>query len=265
VTLDECAHCRAASASRFPTDQYLADYYNPANYSSSLVSNVTLSARCAASILKATDFSRDADLHVLDYGGSEGTLSQELRKQIMASGHRGEVQSTVVDIFPRQATDHQRFLDPTAFAADQTKYDLLLASAVLEHLKDVKGAVTSMLAHAAPVAYFYARTPYDVPLSSITSRYKIRYPGHLHDMGPAFWDWFEERLGATVTVLRSEPSIVETTLEQAGARTLAAHALKLPALIENRWLRPAMGYGPRMWHWVGGWEVVYRVDGSSHS
>ena len=99
VTLDECAHCRAASASRFPTDQYLADYYNPANYSSSLVSNVTLSARWAASILKATDFSRDADLHVLDYGGSEGTLSQELRKQIMASGHRGEVQSTVVDIF----------------------------------------------------------------------------------------------------------------------------------------------------------------------
>jgi hypothetical protein len=85
----------------------------------------------------------------------------------------------------------------------------------------------------------------------------LTFPGHVHDMGPAYWNHFMTTLGFPGELLASRPSIVETTLRQAPLRTVAAHLLKAPSHLEcrlrgNAWSRPAWGY-------VGGWEVFATI------
>ena len=260
VPMLECATCFAVSAAQFPNDAYLSSLYDPSHYSSSLVADPKLSARAAASILAEVSFRPDSAVEILDYGGSEGTLSREIRKQLMASGHRGPVSSTVVDLFVRPDTEGQRFITPDTFRKEERKYNLLLASAVIEHLTDLRPVFDSILAKAAPGSYFYGRTPYDVPLAKLPGGYKIKWPRHLHDLGPNFWDRFMDTFNVRGKVVVSRPSIVETSFAGAGIRTLLAHVLKAPARLENAAVRPLLGYRGRLWHLVGGWEVVIALD-----
>lgn len=261
VVLLECGKCHAESASRMPTDAFLASLYDPSTYQSSLVSDTKLATRCAGQILDAAGLDMTKPLEILDYGGSDGTLSLEVLRLLRDRGHKGHLRATVVDLFPRPSSAEQRFVTPADFERDDTKYNLLLASAVLEHLRDIAPAMRSMARAAAPGARFYARTPYDVPLARWAPGYKVKWPRHLHDLGPAFWDHVLETFDLRGKVLVSRPSIVETSLKQAAARTVLAHVLKAPAHFENTVIRPALGYRPRLWHLVGGWEVIIEFGG----
>lgn len=72
------------------------------------------------------------------------------------------------------------------------------------------------------------------------------YPGHIHDLGQAFWEhYFSANQKDTFNLLVSQPSIVETTLSLNFIRTVAAHALKSPWYILRK-------------HYplVGGWEIL---------
>ena len=256
VDLVECMECHAASADRLPTSRYLESLYDPRHYSSSLVSDDRLSERCARSILAEVDVDPDRPVSIVDYGGADGTLSRVLRAQLLARGHRASVRSTIVDLFPRPDTEHQDFVTPDQFAASPGRHDLLLASAVLEHLPDPGRAIRALVDHASPEAYLYARTPYDAPLHRAVPGYRVKWPRHLHDMGPAYWDQFIDQFELDAELLVSRPSIVETSVRQATLRTIAAHVLKAPGHLEARVLRPLLGYRSRMWRWVGGWEVI---------
>jgi hypothetical protein len=53
------------------------------------------------------------------------------------------------------------------------------------------------------------------------------YPGHVHDMGQAFWDNVLKSLdaGPGFHLIRSRPSVVETEFRLHPSRTVIAHAL----------------------------------------
>lgn len=263
VELLACDRCGGCSADRMPTGEFLASLYDPSRYSSSLVSASALTTRCARALLCEARFAPDRDLAILDYGGSDGALSRELRRQLLAAGHAGRVESTVVDLYPRDDTPHQRFVTPEHFAKSETRFDLLVASAVLEHIPRPGPVIAALLAHAAPDAVLYARTPWDAPLHRCVPGYRIKWPRHLHDLGPGFWDRFLEVFSVNGSTIFSRPSIVETCFAQAPLRTLLAHLLKAPAHLENAWLRPGLGYRGRAWRFVGGWEVAIRLSPSA--
>jgi hypothetical protein len=73
------------------------------------------------------------------------------------------------------------------------------------------------------------------------------YPGHVHDMGQAFWEnvLASLRAGSNFRLVRSRPAIVETEFRMHPSRTAVAYALKSPWWL----LRGAYSM-------VGGWEAV---------
>ena len=96
---------------------------------------------------------------------------------------------------------------------------------------------------------FYARTPYVLPLLRLLKRFGIEldftYPGHLHDLGQNFWNNIPNMYrDFNLRILRSCPSIVETSFGQDFMTTLLAYIFKFPWYV----LRGFYGY-------VGGWEI----------
>lgn len=262
VHLVACRTCGAASADRFPDAAWLKALYAPDRYSSDLLSSDASTLRCGGHVARCLPLDPDADLRVLDYGGGDGGLSRALRDALRARGHRGAVHCTVVDFFvDERSADDVRFLDVDAFAQEGGAYDVVLASAVLEHLTDLPGTARRLLRACRTGGLFYARTPWEWPLASRVPGYAIRWPRHLHDLGPRFWAGFLGRLGFQGRTLRSAPSVVESDLASRPLRTLLAHLLKAPGHLEARLLRDRVARRGRvLWPFVGGWEVVLRVD-----
>ena len=256
-----CTQCDAVSVEQVPSDAYLKRLYDPKTYASSLVSSQRLSERCAQHILLNVPEPTGDCFRILDYGGNDGSLSRALAKQLAASGYAGRVEATIVDLFPRDDESGLRFITPEQFVADDTRYDLLLASAVLEHLARPYDALKTIMQAAKPGAMFYARTPYDLPLAKLHSGLGMKWPRHFHDMGPGYWNHAEQWLQGFDAMHRSQPSVVETDWSQSWARTLAAKVLKFPCHVETRSLMRLFGYRVPLWRLVGGWEVFIQCSG----
>ena len=54
--------------------------------------------------------------------------------------------------------------------ANESKYDFVLASAILEHLKNPRADMERLFEAMKPEGLFYARTPYMFPFKSCYSR-----------------------------------------------------------------------------------------------
>ena len=252
VELRRCRSCAASSVSRLPTPEALDHYYG-SYYQGDADHAVTMDdpTRLAARIAGYAPDGRH--LRVLDLGGGDGTISAEVLRARRAAGD-----VTVVDY------DHRRtaktpagvvighVTDLAEVPADAT-FDLVVASAVLEHLPEPGPVLTELLGRVAPGGTFYARAPYVEPFLAVGRRLGVSidftFPAHLSDLGPTFWD----RLGTWVPevkrfdVLASRPSPVETSLRQRPARTLVAAAAKAP------W------HVVKAWPFVGGWEWAARA------
>ena len=132
-------------------------------------------------------------------------------------------------------------------------FDIVLASASLEHLPYPLDALQKLLAAVRPGGGFYARTPDVIGLIRLGRLLGIKsdlgFPAHLHDMGQPFWENILKTLDLddryVITV--SRPSIVEISFASAFTRTLASYLLK------SAWY--VIG---NHWRLVGGWEVWIR-------
>jgi hypothetical protein len=103
----------------------------------------------------------------------------------------------------------------------------------------------------------YFRTPAMSAAIKLAAHFGVHidftYPGHIHDMGQAFWDNVLKSLdiGSGFRLIRSRPSVVETEFRVHPSRTVIAHALKWPwYLLRHRYTV------------VGGWEAVIARVGS---
>ena len=254
VRLRRCDRCRAVSSSRLPTAAALEDYY-ATYYEGDRAAAVTTDdpTRLARRVARYVGPRRPVS--VLDLGGGDGSIAVAVLTQLHSPGS-----VTVVDYDHRRRAatpagvtlSHVDSLD----ALDDRRFELVMASAVLEHLPRPAPALRQLLDRVADGGVFYARTPYVVPLITAAQHvgWKIdfTFPAHLYDLGSDFWrrvgTWLPDMRG--FDVLASRPSPVETSFGAHPARTLAAAALKAPWwLLRERW------------PYVGGWEFAARRRG----
>jgi len=200
------------------------------------------------------DGSRDP-VRILDFGGGDGTIAIEIAKRLVSD--RGV--KCEIDLVDWGATDSQigdkvflrghRTLDAVSGPCD-----LVIASAVLEHIPEVNGVMRTLFSLVGPNGYFYARTPYVLPLARLDPFFDFTYPGHVHDMGSGFWGRITETFGIRARVVQSGISPVETLFSQYRIRTILACLFKTPAWFEG-WLSPP-SRKDRFWNLVAGWELV---------
>lgn len=258
VDLLSCQRCGGFSASRMPTGEALQIYYR--DYYQDADEKVTfdLPGRLALHIFRRA-FPHpppNRRIDVLDFGGGDGEISRLLAEKILEAGAPA-VRILLVDFTaevrpsdsPRVSLERAVNLD----GIEESAFDLVVASAILEHIPHPRRDLTSLLDALRPGGVFYARTPSVVPLLRLCARFGVRwdftFPGHLHDLGQEFWDgalgWLS--LEGAFDVMDARPSPVETTMRSHPMRTIAAHLLKMPWRLLGR-----------SWGFVGGWEIFIR-------
>jgi SAM-dependent methyltransferase len=259
VHLLACLNCGGFSASHMPMPQVLEEYY--ASYYSGSDHEITFSeptrfARHVVNSLPASVFSER--VRILDYGGGDGSLAKAVAERLIGLGRTSGAEILVVDYASHTAVSTSQVLVrhqlPSAPIDD--RYDLILASAILEHIPDLHALLRMLYSAIAPSGSFYARTPYVVPLLKRFARLDFTYPAHVHDMGVTFWNQAPHTFGWDLQVVVSRPSVVANTVRKDPLRALAAIMLKMPAYLEG--LLSPRGRTTRFWHFVGGWEIVFQ-------
>ena len=258
IDLLSCPSCHGASASRIPSQKALDAYYNKYYDDREDTFTIAGSTRFARHVLSAAELPvLSGARKILDFGGGDGSLAVAIARQLQNLGEES-IDITTVDYQPcTKITDPGIDIRRVGELSEADgRYDLVLASAILEHLPDPLKTLQGLLQCLRPGGIFYARTPYVAPLRYL-GRVDLCYPGHLHDMGADFWNEIMTRMDTPLELLISRPSLVETSFNTTPLRTLAAWLLKAPAHLEIR-LR---GVGSSLhWHFVGGWEVVVRKN-----
>ena len=261
MMLVECPNCRAVSASRLPTDAYLRTYY--ASYYDEFQEAPKVAfrdvRRFAIHITSgAAPFRPLNTFQLLDYGGGDGRIALDVGNLLLE--HTG-ARTAEVDCFdlsgtapaptPYQGVTIRAYSRPEDLVG--RRYHGIIASAVFEHISYPRPVMKALLSALEPGGWLYARTPYMTPVLTLANMLGIRlpfgFPAHIHDLGPAFWNRCLTMLGldTTHTLIRSQPSIIETNLKDYPVRTILAWCLKQPGrLLGHRW--PL----------VGGWEVWIR-------
>lgn len=257
VYMLSCARCRACSASHMPAPAVLDDYY--AHYYDDREHAVTFSgaARFAGHVVKSIPRGAfGSSVSILDYGGGDGSLARAIAERLIALRRIESADIRVIDFMRHEYAGHDRITMSHGSPSEPVagRYDLVLASAILEHVPDLQPLLKTLYASLAQDGFFYARTPYVIPLTRLFPRLDLTYPAHVHDLGSDFWNRFRDTFEWCTRVVASRPSVVAGNLLSDPLRTLAAAVLKVPAHVEN-WLSPSSRAG-RLWHLVGGWEVL---------
>ena len=257
VSLLRCDNCQACSASRMPTDDALDDFYR--HYYSDGVESVTfdrperLSTHIANRVMHEWDGLHGRHISVVDYGGGDGTISLGVAEALVAHG-ASSVEIKLIDhchmmVVPKsdKVVLHMcEFDDLRAQSAD-----IVLASAVLEHLTRPREVMARLFDVMKVGAVFYARTPYMVPLMRLANyagrKIDFTFPGHLHDMGRHFWDGVGNHFAVKLKTISSTTSIAESAFDKNFLRALIARLMKMPSkLFRNHY------------NLVGGWEVFLK-------
>lgn len=259
VWFRRCATCAVVSADRMPNGDLLNRYYREYYGDSPLggrEQQVTVSAirRLAGHIVTVAVPRSLAKgyFRILDFGGGDGAVSLAVADHVRRRGAE-HVEITVVDP-SNSSIEENGPIRRKAFLSDEDAeaFDLVIASAVIEHVADPGRTLRVLFDCLAPGAAFYARTPYHEAMAQLAGRFgrhlDLGYPAHLHDMGAHFWDGILHHLGLAdedLVVTRSSPSVVASSWSSRFWKTLAAYCLKAPW-----WL---LGH---RWRFVGGWEAV---------
>jgi SAM-dependent methyltransferase len=257
IELLACDACGIRTVSRLPTDDaldaYYASYYAPDAAERTTFDETPRFGRHLAALARRAGLAVDAPLRVLDLGGGDGSIALALLDALGVT----EAEVVVVDSVPLACPARAGWSIAQAETLDEAEgvFSIVLASAILEHLPLPGDALDACLDRVAPGGLFYARTPWIEPLRRVLPGLDFCFPGHLHDMGAAFWDRGAANRSDRVRVLASRPSIVENSLQAHPLRALAAWTLKLPAHVEVR-LR-GKGSGRVRWGFTGGWEVAW--------
>jgi 2-polyprenyl-3-methyl-5-hydroxy-6-metoxy-1,4-benzoquinol methylase len=255
VHMLSCPRCGGFSASRLPTEKTLRQYYS--RYYDPCGPTVTFGdpVRFAQHVIAETRplLGRE-NVSILDFGGGGGDLSRALAAQLLHHGTT-RVSIDLVDYNSNaRRVDAKRMVrqHETLAELEGQRFDLVLASAVLEHVPYPRQVLIDLLTALRPGAFFYARTPSIVPLFRMFQflhlRYDFTFPAHLHDFGQTFWERILKCLDldpASFCIVRSRPSIVETVFQQNPLRTAVAYLLK------SLWYLCSHHY-----RLVGGWEIL---------
>jgi 2-polyprenyl-3-methyl-5-hydroxy-6-metoxy-1,4-benzoquinol methylase len=269
IRLLHCPACSGRSAAWMPRPEVLQDYYS--GYFDPLEAAEKNGAVCvtfhgierfARHLLRAMPVpAGDTPFRILDFGGGDGSLALEVAKLLEGRA----VAITLVDYQEPRATPvperisitHAKDLREIQENVAGQKFDIVLASAIAEHIPELNGVLQMLFGLLKPRGYFYARTPFMSSLIRFFPFVDFAYPAHVHDLGASFWNRITKTFNLKADILVSRPSIVESEWRSHTFRTLVAKSLKLPAHIEGKIAPRRMD---RWWNLVGGWEVVLRAS-----
>lgn len=257
----KCPSCGACSTSAMPSPVYLEDYYNKYYAEADTDANVTIRNvnRFARDILnRVTLPSENNVLQILDFGGGDGSVAIAISEIVIKENSARKTNIVLIDYSEPKQINNQNISISKRTSLDylENTFDLVLASAILEHIPFVSSTIRGLAFSLRPGGYFYARTPYNLPLKRIYPGFDLMFPMHVHDMGIEFWNQIVDTFGLPGELVESRPAIVESEFKEAPFRTLVAHVFKFPALIElavRKKRRTKL-----LWPFVGGWEVVIR-------
>lgn len=251
-----CGRCGCGFANRMPTSAFLAEYY-ARYYAGDSVQHHISEGRLARHILRTVRIN-SRHLRILDFGGGDGAVACAIVRELQGS------RSITADVI---VVDYNQLLlknpppDTTIThrgeLADVGPCDLVVASAVLEHVPGLRPCLLDLLDRLAAGGYLYARTPYVLPIARALRRVGIdfhtMYPAHLYDLGPGFWDGCLKVLGKErdCTLLSSRTSLNEASWSKTLFRAMATSVLKSPNTL----------LGVRH-PFLGGWEVIIRRNPS---
>jgi hypothetical protein len=252
VFLLGCPNCHACTASRMPTadalTEYYANYFRPAAPKITHDSPVRFARHISSFICEPKP-----QLVIADFGGGDGTLAYSLA-QILCDSSCLSAEITVVDYAEPLVSRDERIAIHTARPGSPIpQSDIILASAVLEHLPEPFSSLMQLLTALKPSGILYVRTPAVAGFMRLAGAFNLRldftFPAHLHDFGQQFWENVMSVIpnGREFEIVHSAPSLVETSFRQHPWHTLAAYVAKAPWRLFGR-----------MYVLVGGWEIVFR-------
>ncbi len=260
VWMLKCNNCNLGTCEYLPSDNFLSGLYDPDHYAASLTSNLKLSNKLAANISNKCSFlfSSKQKISILDYGGGNGALCNALMLDLRSRYKNIKFESVVVDVYNSLDYKDISFLSVEEFDNASDKFDIVIASAVLEHLTNPKKILDKLIYLLNTDGVFYARTPYEIPLVKLNIGYKTSWPIHLHDMGPDFWEFIGNNYKDQIDFIQSKTSVIETSIMNRPIRTSIAFLLKIPSLIETSFIKNNINYNGVIWGLVGGWEVIFK-------
>jgi 2-polyprenyl-3-methyl-5-hydroxy-6-metoxy-1,4-benzoquinol methylase len=249
-----CRNCHASSASRMPTQETLFEYYSSYYNESDRQVTIALPDKLANHIFRTSQYYvTKGAINILDFGGGNGEISVRLSQKFIAAGIE-KVNISLIEYSPKiiQHDDNNIKINHYVNLSqiENQKYELVIASAIIEHIPSPVQDVTTMLNALQRRGIFYARTPYILPLMKICKllglKFDFTYPAHVHDLGPQFWNriFITLPLKGEYKIIKSNPSIVSTSFRNNFARTLIAYLLKTPWYIFKN-----------SYNLIGGWEV----------
>ena len=253
VKMIKCSNCKLAYANQMPKELFLKNLYDPKIYKSSLTNNLENTKKLAEKIYKELEF-KHKNIKILDYGGGNGELSKQLIELFIKNNINAE--SLVVDIYNNIKGEKIYFKSVEEFKTDQKDYDIILASAVLEHLPNFIDVLENLLSKLANEGYFYCRTPWEFELSKLMKFYKIKWPRHLYDIGGHFWvNFFKNK--NDFDIILSETSITEINKKKK-LRYFIAQFLKNISKFEFYMKKNKVSL-PK-WPFVGGWDLIVKKN-----
>lgn len=269
IHLLHCPACGGRSAAWMPKPEVLQDYYSRYFDSTEAAGEgdtvrMTFQGidRFARHLVKAMPVAAGkSPVRILDYGGGDGSLALAIAKSLSnraVSVALVDYQKPRAMLLPEHVqVTHVSHLTQVQKSYQGQKFDIVLASAVAEHIPELNGVLKLLFGMIKPGGHFYARTPSVSHLIAIIPFLDFVYPAHVHDLGASFWNRITRTFTVNAEIIISRPSIVESEWRQAFLRTLFAHILKLPAHIEAK-IAPRRV--DRWWNLVGGWEIVLRAN-----
>ena len=245
-------------ADRQPTQTYLDNYYK--SYYDELERKTVIRKDILANHLKndLNIINNNEQFSFLDFGGGDASISCELAEKILGSNKKMKIKICVIDPnfeTPPNINSNINIYNLSSIAAIpiNTKFDFVLASGILEHLKEHKEVLKKLLHLLKPSSRFYSRTPYIFPFMSLFYKIGINidvhYPAHLYDMGSKFWNSVLNTLDIEggFQIIRSSPSLVGSSVKEQFFSWIIAYVFKFP----SKFFR-------KHYHFVGGWEVLIK-------
>jgi SAM-dependent methyltransferase len=166
---------------------------------------------------------------------------------------------------PLQALDTKFVPSDHLSSYQNEQFDLVLASAVIEHLKRPGEVLQSLYESCAEYGFLYFRIPSNFPLGKLSKRLML-FPEHLSHLGPRFWDVIPKLLGWSVKLEYSRPSIADAPFTANPIAALGSAIFKLPANVEVSIRQLLRNPSVARYECAGGWEVMYqRVAPASRS
>lgn len=260
INFIKCKKCGAVTYDKLYSQEALDKIYSKYHYFAENNAHLVTfygTDRFARHLSKFVDFPGRDKIKILDFGGGNGALSYFTAKQIKKKNPGISVEITVVD-YCRKLYCPSDLADITMkrvfpISAVQEKYDLIIASAVIEHLPELGLDIKKLFLCLCGGGYIYFRTPYIYPLwrdlQKVGIDYNTLYPEHIWDLGGKWYEHLPKYINNSKTkidLIVSRPSIVEKNFRSNFFIALVSYLLKAP------W------YVFHWWPYVGGWEAVFK-------